>query len=204
MREGSGRSIPRRRLLAPSGRPPGRWLASDPVRLQAGPQHEGTPEVHVLPAAGRNADGVHGALRHRVLAAHHGVPRRRRLLRRVHHLGRRRPAADVREPWQLLQRAYLTNRALAGVNLPLVFAGTSGVLPARNVNFLVWELVILLANKFSRDQIFNILGVIFKKRLEKLFFTASNTFWPLEKLNDFGNYFLGILGDALPLIFPNL
>uniref|UniRef100_A0A804NW06 Uncharacterized protein n=1 Tax=Zea mays TaxID=4577 RepID=A0A804NW06_MAIZE len=88
--------------------------AGVPGRLEAGPLHEDTPEVHVLRAARRNAHGVHGALRHRVVAAHHGqghlrrgqaprrqpldVPRRRRLLQRLHHLGRRRPAADVRQP----------------------------------------------------------------------------------------------------------
>ncbi|CAD6248797.1 unnamed protein product [Miscanthus lutarioriparius] len=49
-------------------------------------------------------------------------------------------------PVWLLQRAYPTNRVLAGVNLPLVFAGASGMLPARSVNFLMWGLVGFLFN----------------------------------------------------------
>jgi hypothetical protein len=40
-------------------------------------------------------------------------------------------------PVWLLQRAYPTSRVLAAVNLPLVFAGASGLLPARSVNFLM-------------------------------------------------------------------
>jgi hypothetical protein len=42
-----------------------------------------------------------------------------------------------------------------------------------------------------------LLGVIFWKLLEKAFFNAPNTFWQLEKLSDFRNYFLDTLGDTL-------
>jgi lysozyme family protein len=36
--------------------------------------------------------------------------------------------------------------------------------------------------------------------LEKHFFGAPRTFWSLEKLNGFGNKFLGTLGDALTMV----
>ncbi|AQK55220.1 Oligopeptide transporter 5 [Zea mays] len=49
-------------------------------------------------------------------------------------------------PVWLLQRAYPTNRVLAGVNLPLVFAGASGLLPARSVNFIMWGLLGFIFN----------------------------------------------------------
>jgi hypothetical protein len=42
--------------------------------------------------------------------------------------------------------------------------------------------------------------LIFWKLLEKPFFGAPNTFWPLGKLNGFGNKFLGTLGDGELLI----
>ncbi|KAK8450914.1 hypothetical protein SEVIR_6G121300v4 [Setaria viridis] len=46
----------------------------------------------------------------------------------------------------LLQRAYPRSHVLRGVNLPLIFAGASGLLPARSVNFLMWGLVGFLFN----------------------------------------------------------
>ena len=48
---------------------------------------------------------------------------------------------------------------------------------------------------------FDILGMIFWKLLEKPLFSAPKIFWQLGKLDDFRNYFLGALGDALILIF---
>ncbi|KAG2583398.1 hypothetical protein PVAP13_6KG227000 [Panicum virgatum] len=49
-------------------------------------------------------------------------------------------------PAWLLQRAYPRNRVLQSVNLPLIFAGASGLLPARTVNFLMWGLIGFLFN----------------------------------------------------------
>ncbi|KAJ1268282.1 hypothetical protein BS78_07G123400 [Paspalum vaginatum] len=49
-------------------------------------------------------------------------------------------------PVWLLQRAYPRNRVLGNVNLPLIFAGASGLLPARTVNFIMWGLVGFLFN----------------------------------------------------------
>ncbi|RLN04161.1 hypothetical protein C2845_PM13G08130 [Panicum miliaceum] len=49
-------------------------------------------------------------------------------------------------PAWLLQRAYPRSRVLQSVNLPLIFAGASGLLPARTVNFLMWGRVGFLFN----------------------------------------------------------
>ncbi|CAL5011678.1 unnamed protein product [Urochloa decumbens] len=49
-------------------------------------------------------------------------------------------------PAWLLQRAYPRSRVLRAVNVPLIFAGASGLLPARAVNFVMWGLVGFLFN----------------------------------------------------------
>ncbi|CAO2188002.1 unnamed protein product [Urochloa humidicola] len=49
-------------------------------------------------------------------------------------------------PAWVLQRAYPRSRVLRAVNVPLIFAGASGLLPARAVNFVMWGLVGFLFN----------------------------------------------------------
>ncbi|KAM0822505.1 hypothetical protein ACQ4PT_071449 [Festuca glaucescens] len=151
-----------------------------PDGLQAGPLHEDPTAVHVrCPACGDRA-GVIGLLQHFMVAAGEreqhlrpgeaasgepmDVPRRRRLLQCVYHLGRGQPAAHLWAPWPLRQDELLPRRgtgagarvgAVPGlpgkgwirlVNMPVLLSATGAMPPARSVNYLIWGAVGLTFN----------------------------------------------------------
>ncbi|XP_039854529.1 uncharacterized protein LOC120712729 isoform X3 [Panicum virgatum] len=117
-----------------------------PAGLQAGPLHEDPAALHVHRPAGGDGDGVVGVLRHVVVAAGEraqhlrpgeaaggeplDVPRRRRLLQRVRHLGRGRAAAHVRPAGALRRDELLLPRRRAGAGALL---GAVPGVPGRRV-----------------------------------------------------------------------